>query len=164
MSAAQDPTSNGAGAPLLTVAVGSDHAGFNLKRTVLEHLWNRFGEARVLDLGPRSAARVDYPDFAAAVAHAVRDGQATLGVLICGTGIGVSIAANKVAGIRAALCHDVTTARLARAHNDAHILCLGARVVGDAVAIEALDAFLDGAFEGERHAGRLAKIAALETS
>lgn len=162
MSAAPEPTSAGTGA--LTVAVGSDHAGFNLKRTVLEHLWARLGEGQVIDLGPRSAARCDYPDYAAAVAQAVLGGQATLGVLICGTGIGVSIAANKVRGIRAALCHDVTTARLARVHNDAQILCLGARVVGDAVAIEALDAFLDAAFEGERHAGRLAKIAAMETS
>jgi RpiB/LacA/LacB family sugar-phosphate isomerase len=146
-----------------TIAVGSDHAGFNLKRTVLEHLWARFGEANVLDLGPKSAARCDYPDYAVAVAEAVLDQRARFGVLICGTGVGISIAANKVPGIRAALCHDVTTARMARAHNDAQVLCLGARVVGDAVALDALDAFLDGAFEGGRHGDRLAKIAALES-
>jgi ribose 5-phosphate isomerase B len=146
------------------VALGSDHAGFNLKRLLMEHLWARFGEAAVLDLGARSAARCDYPEFAAAVAGAVQDGRATLGVLVCGSGIGMSIAANKHPGTRAALCHDVTSARLARAHNDANILCLGARVVGEAVAIEALDAFLEGLFEGERHAQRLAQIAALERS
>ncbi len=146
----------------LVVALGSDHAGFNLKHALVEHLRTRLGDAAVLDLGPPSAARVDYPDFAGKVADAITAGAAQLGVLICGTGIGISIAANKRPGIRAALCHDVTTARMARAHNDAQIVCLGARVVGEQVATDLVDAFLAEAFEGGRHAGRVAKIHALE--
>lgn len=148
----------------LVVAVGSDHAGFNLKRLLVEQLWAWLGEERVLDLGARSAARCDYPDYAEAVADQISAGRATRGVLVCGTGIGMSIAANKRPQIRAALCHDVTTARLARAHNDAQILCLGARVVGESVALEALEAFLRTPFERARHAHRLEKIAALEVA
>lgn len=146
----------------MRIAIGSDHAGFNLKRVIVEHLWAAHGQEAVLDLGPPSAARCDYPDFAGKVADAILAGEADLGVLICGTGIGISIAANKRAGIRAALCHDVTTAGMARAHNDAQIVCFGSRVVGEQVATDIVDTFLAGAFEGGRHAGRIAKIHALE--
>jgi ribose 5-phosphate isomerase B len=146
------------------IAVASDHAGFLLKRVIVGHLRERLGEGQVLDLGPGDTQRVDYPDYAARVARAVVAGQAELGVLVCGSGIGVSIAANKVAGARAALCHDDYTARMARAHNDARILCLGSRVVGESVALSAVDAFLSATFEGGRHADRVAQIAALERS
>ena len=146
------------------IAVASDHAGFSLKQVIVDHLRSRLGEGQVLDLGPGDTQRVDYPDYAARVARAVVAGQAELGVLVCGSGIGVSIAANKVPGARAALCHDDYTARMARAHNDARILCLGSRVIGESVALSAVDAFLSATFEGGRHADRVALIAALERS
>ncbi len=144
------------------VAVSSDHAAFDLKQAIVAHLRTKLGDARVLDMGPADASRCDYPDQAGKVARAIQQGQARYGVLCCGTGIGISIAANKYKGIRAALCHDVTTARLCRQHNDAQILCLGARVTGETVALEALDVFLETPFEGGRHAGRVAKIHAAE--
>jgi ribose 5-phosphate isomerase B len=148
----------------MNIAVASDHAGFSLKQVIVGHLKTRLGEGQVLDLGPADTQRVDYPDFAARVARAVVAGQAGLGVLVCGSGIGVSIAANKITGARAALCHDDYTARMARAHNDARILCLGSRVIGESVALSAVDAFLSATFEGGRHADRVALIAALERS
>jgi ribose 5-phosphate isomerase B len=146
----------------MRVAIGSDHAGFNLKQVIVEHLTETLGAEQVLDLGPPSAARCDYPDYASKVADAILNAEAQFGVLICGTGIGISIAANKRAGVRAALCHDATTAGLARAHNDAQIVCFGARIVGEQVATDIVDAFLAGAFEGGRHVGRIAKIHTLE--
>jgi ribose 5-phosphate isomerase B len=109
-----------------------------------------------------SEERVDYPDYAVAVARSVAEGETELGVLVCGSGVGVSIAANKVAGIRAATVHDFTSARLAREHNDANIVCMGARFIGEQVAIDALDAFLGATFEGGRHVDRVAKITALD--
>ena len=145
----------------MRIAIGSDHAAFNLKQVIIEHLEATVG-VEVLDLGPTSAARCDYPDYAGKVADAILAGEAQLGVLICGTGIGISIAANKRAGIRAALCHDTTTARLARVHNDAQIVCFGARIVGTQVATDIVDAFLAAEFEGGRHVGRIQKIHALE--
>ena len=138
------------------IAIGADHAGLPLKRALVERLAARGAE--VLDLGTHDDARVDYPDFGRAVAEAVVQGRAERGVVVCGTGIGISIAANRQSGIRAALCHDVTGARLARQHNDANVLALGARTTGVAVAVECLDAFLETAFEGGRHEARIAKL------
>ena len=141
------------------ISIASDHAGFDLKKRVVAHLKTA---AAVTDLGPADGERVDYPDFAAKVASAITDGAADLGILICGSGIGISIAANKFPGIRAALAHDATTAGLARAHNDAQILCLGARVLTEDTALAAVDAFLETAFEGGRHQRRIDKIHAPE--
>jgi ribose 5-phosphate isomerase B len=138
------------------IAIASDHAGFELKSTLKEHL--QTAGLSVLDLGIDSSEQVDYPDMADALARAVLDGRAPRGVVICGTGIGVSIAANRHRGIRAALCHDVTTARLARRHNDANVLALGGRILGPEVARECLDAFLATAYEGGRHDARVRKL------
>ena len=144
----------------MRIAVGSDHAGFRLKTALVEVL-REWGH-EVQDLGCFSEARADYTDFAIPVAQRVADGQADRGLIVCGTGVGSCIAANKVAGVRAAVLSEPTSARLTRAHNDANVLCLGERVVGVEVARECLRAFVDTPFEGGRHAERLAKIAALE--
>jgi ribose 5-phosphate isomerase B len=142
------------------IALGADHAGLPLKDAIAAHLIE--GGYEVKDLGTHTSASVDYPDFGAAVGEAVAAGTADLGVCCCGTGIGISIAANKVRGIRAAVIHDVTTAELAHRHNDANVICLGARTTGEAVALEAVDAFLAATFEGGRHELRIEKIARLE--
>jgi RpiB/LacA/LacB family sugar-phosphate isomerase len=142
------------------IAAGADHAGRSLKDLLVEHL--RAHGHEVEDLGTHTDDRVDYPDFGAAVARRVVSGGADLGLAVCGTGIGISIAANKVPGARAALVHDVTTARLARQHNDANVICLGERTTGPETARQALDAFLAAGFEGGRHVGRLGKISDLE--
>jgi ribose 5-phosphate isomerase B len=143
------------------IAVGSDHAGYPLKPVLITALHDRGVE--VLDLGTNDATTpVDYPDFGAAVARAVVDGQADLGVAICGTGIGISISANKVLGARAAHVHDVSTARLAREHNHANVLCFGARITGTQVAIDALNAWLDAPLGQGRHLQRIAKIDELD--
>jgi ribose 5-phosphate isomerase B len=144
----------------MSVAIASDHAGLALKTELIDET-RRLGHVPV-DLGPSSTASVDYPDFAARVAAAVTSGEAALGVLVCGTGIGMSIGANKFAGVRAALCHSEFEARMTRAHNDANVLCLGQRVTGAGVALECLRVFLATPFEGGRHAARVAKLAALE--
>jgi ribose 5-phosphate isomerase B len=145
----------------MRIAAGSDHAGFVLKSALIAHLGDLGHD--VVDLGTHEAnVSVDYPDYGAAVARAVAAGQAEYGLCVCGTGIGIGIAANKIAGIRAAVVHDVTSARLGRAHNDANVVCLGERVTGPQVAREALDMFLSTTWEGGRHALRLDKIAALE--
>lgn len=144
------------------VAVGWDHGGAALKEAVLQAIRER--GMVPLELSGEASANDDYPDPAQRVAQAVAEGRAELGVLMCGTGIGVSIAANKVPGIRAALCHDVFSARMARAHNDANVLTLGGRVVGPGLAADVVRAFLDGRFEGGRHGRRLDKIAAMERS
>lgn len=143
----------------MRIALASDHAGFELKQRLVEHLRGRH---EVLDLGPNDPGRVDYPDFAVKVGQAVTGGTAEVGMLVCGTGIGISMAANKIPGVRAALCHDDFTARMARAHNDANVLCLGARVIGEGTALSAADTFLETAFEGGRHADRVQKIHRLE--
>jgi ribose 5-phosphate isomerase B len=143
----------------LTIALGADHAGFQLKDRIAAHLAER-GVA-VVDLGTNSADRVDYPDFGEAVGHAVVEGRAQLGIAVCGSGLGICMAANKVPGVRAAAVHDVTSARLTRQHNDANVLCFGERLIGPDVALEAVDAWLDAEFEGGRHAGRVAKLDAL---
>ena len=144
----------------MKVFIGSDHAGFAVKGFVIELLQKRGYE--VEDMGTYSSERVDYPDYAAKVARAVADNPGTWGVLICGTGIGMSIAANKIKGIRAAEVHDYYTAQMARAHNDANVLCFGERVVGKGVIESIIDAWCTTEFEGGRHAGRVEKIMALE--
>jgi len=145
----------------MRVAVGADHAGFPLKAPLIEALVRDGHE--VLDLGTSSTAPVDYPDYAVAVGSAVQDGRAEAGILVCGSGAGVSIAANKLHGIRAALCHDAFTARQSREDDDANVLCLGARVVDAETAIALARQFLGARFSGEaRHARRVAKINALE--
>jgi ribose 5-phosphate isomerase B len=138
------------------VAIASDHAGYPLK-TALVPVLEKLG-FDVLDLGTTGTQSVDYPDFADALAAAFRAGKARQGVLICGTGIGISIAANRHPELRAALCHDGLTARLARQHNDANVLCLGARVIGSASAEDCVETFFATAFEGGRHARRVAKL------
>ncbi len=140
----------------MKLVVGSDHAGLELKAVVVRHLQARGHE--VTDLGTHSAASCDYPDFAHAVATAVRDGVAERGVLVCGTGQGMAIAANKVAGVRAACVGDTFSARMVALHNDARVLCLGQRVVGAGLAQDLVDAWLGATFEGGRHAGRVAKM------
>ena len=145
-----------------TIAVGSDHAGYSLKQRLATELRTLGHE--VLDLGAHDADRVDYPDFGAAVGRAVAGAAADLGVCECGSGIGIAMAANKVPGVRAAPVHDATSARLARQHNDANVLCLGERLLDPDVASEAVLAWLDAEFEGGRHVGRVAKLAELDGS
>jgi ribose 5-phosphate isomerase B len=142
------------------VAIGSDHAGFDLKERikVLLDQW----KVPYDDLGPASAARVDYPDFAEAVARRITGGAASLGILICGTGIGMAIAANKIPGIRAAVVWNEESARLSRQHNDANIMAIGGRTTPPDQVSGIVAAFLNTGFEGGRHAFRIDKIAALE--
>lgn len=141
-------------------AVGSDHAGYALKQVLAAHLRDLGHD--VADLGTDSTDPVDYPTYGEAVGRAVAEGAAELGVACCGTGIGISIAANKVRGVRAAVVHDATSAHLARAHNDANVVCFGGRLLGGVTALDALDAFLAASFDGGRHAARIAEITALE--
>ena len=138
------------------IAISSDHAGFQLKALVVEHLKKAGHE--VVDLGPPNEERVDYPDFGYKLAEAIRAGQAPLGIAICGSGIGIAIAVNRYKDMRCALAHDITTARLARSHNDANVLALGARVMGVEVALDCVNVFLSTSFEGGRHAGRVEKL------
>jgi ribose 5-phosphate isomerase B len=143
-----------------TYAVASDHAAVAAKAVVLDELRARGVE--VLDLGPADERSVDYPDYAEAVARRVASGEVTRGVLLCGSGIGMSIAANKVDGVRAALVHDVTGAALSRQHNDANVLVLGGGMLGERLIREIVRTWLDSRFEGGRHAGRVEKILRLE--
>jgi len=136
--------------------IATDHAGINYKDAVKEIL--EANGIEVEDLGPYTKERVDYPDYAQKCANAVRDDQGSFGILICGTGIGMSIAANKVKGIRAALCHDAYTAEMARAHNNAQILCFGERVLGLGVVGSIINAFINTQPEDGRHAQRVEKI------
>jgi ribose 5-phosphate isomerase B len=140
--------------------VGSDHGGLELKQAVLELLQKRGQE--VEDCGTNGSASVDYPDFGALVATAVSSGEAEAGVLICGTGIGMSIIANKYPGVRAALVHDEFTAQMAKEHNNANILILGGRILDLEQGVKLVNVWLDSRFEGGRHQGRLDKIAAAE--
>jgi ribose 5-phosphate isomerase B len=139
---------------------GSDHAGFELRGRMVAHLRELGFE--VEDLGSPSAESTDYPDWAAAVGRAVRDHAGTLGVLLCGTWLGACMAANKITGVRAVDVWSIEAARLSRAHNDANVLCVGARLIPEASAFAIVDAWLDTEFEGGRHARRVGKIAALE--
>ncbi len=140
----------------MQIAIGSDHAGFNLKEAV-KTLIVQLGH-NCEDFGCKDTSSVDYPDFAFAVADAVARGKFEQGILICGSGIGMSMVANKVPLIRAALCHDVFTAKASRQHNDANVLCMGERVIGVGLASEIVTAYLDSEFEGGRHARRLGKM------
>ena len=139
-----------------TIAVASDHAGFDLKEVLKRDLQDA-GYA-VLDLGTNSTASVDYPDFGKAMGEAIASGKAEKGVLVCGSGIGISIAANRNPKVRAALAHDAVSARLSREHNDANVVAFGQRLIEAEVAREALKVFLATPFEGGRHAGRVAKL------
>ena len=142
------------------IAVACDHGGFELKREIIAHLERRGTE--YVDFGTFSADSCDYPDFAEAACLAVIDGKCTRAILVCGTGVGISIAANKMPGIRAACCSDTFSARYTRMHNDANALCMGGRVVGPGLAIDMVDLFLDTEFEGGRHQKRIDKIAEIE--
>ncbi len=146
-----------------TFYFGSDHAGYSLKKTLIETLKKEFPQFTFEDCGTHSESSCDYPDFAAKVAHKVVE-HSTRGILICGSGLGMSIAANKVFGIRAAEVWDVTSARLSREHNNANIACLGSRLVGPETALETCRTWLKTEFLGGRHQGRIDKITALERS
>ena len=138
------------------IAIGGDHAGLPLKRALQQALAAQ-GHG-LLDFGTNESASVDYPDFAHQVCAAVQDGRARFGVLVCGSGIGMAIAANRHKGVRAAVLHDATEARLTRAHNDANVAAFGARLIGPEVALDALKAFLSTDYEGGRHDRRLQKL------
>lgn len=142
------------------LALGSDHGGYALKEAVKKHLDAEKIEYR--DFGAHCAESCDYPDMALAPCKAVVSGQCEKALLFCGTGIGISIAANKVRGIRAAVCSDYFSAKYTRLHNDANVLCLGERVVGPGLACELVDVFLETGYEGERHARRVAKLMEIE--
>ena len=142
------------------IAIGSDHGGFALKQDVMKHLTELGLEYK--DYGTYTKDSCDYPVYGEAVARAVANGEAEKGIVICGTGIGISITANKVKGIRAALCGDCFSAEFTRRHNDANVLAMGARVTGSGLALKIVDTFLTTEFEGGRHAKRIALIAELE--
>lgn len=140
------------------IAIASDHAGFQLKTLIVAHLKAKGFD--VLDLGAHNEDRVDYPDYGYALAEEIKKGTVKRGIGICGSGIGISIAMNRYAEVRAALCHDVSTVHLAREHNDANVLALGARVIGEDTAIDCVDAFLATPFGGGRHQDRVQKLGA----
>ncbi len=140
----------------MKIALGADHAGFELKEKIKKFLQDAGHE--VLDLGCYSTESVDYPVYGAKVAKAVLQGEAERGILVCGTGLGMSMVANRFPGIRAALCHELFTARMSRLHNDANVLVLGGRVIGDVLALEMVKVFLETPFEGGRHLRRVNQI------
>ena len=143
------------------LAIGSDHGGFALKQAIMEHLREKGVEYK--DFGTYTEESCDYPEYGEAVARAVAGGECDRGIAICGTGIGISIAANKVRGVRAAVCGDCYSAEMTRRHNDANVLCMGGRVVGDGLALKIVDVFLETPFEGGRHARRVGKIHEIES-
>jgi len=144
----------------MRIAVGSDHRGLTLRAKVVE-LLNRLGQ-QVIDVGTREVGSVDYPDIAALVAKQVSDGNVDRGILICGSGLGMSIVANKFPGVRAAPCHDDVTAEMSRRHNDLNVLCLSGDILGERLVDRLVEIWLNTEFEGGRHARRVQKIAALE--
>jgi ribose 5-phosphate isomerase B len=144
----------------MKIAIGSDHRGYDAKRRIVS-LLQQLGH-EVVDVGPQSSESVDYPDFAFEVAKTVSEGQVERGILICGTGIGMCIAANKVHGVRAAPCHDSITAEMSRRHNDANVLCLSADLLGDELIDRMVRIWLETAFDGGRHARRVDKITRIE--
>ncbi len=144
----------------MKVVLGSDHGGAELRNAILEHLKER--EFEVIDLGINLGEAIDYPIMAERLCMKITEGEAELGILCCGTGIGMSMAANKIKGIRAACCSDTFSARFTRLHNDANVLCLGGRVVGVGLAIDMVDFFLDTEFEGGRHQRRVDLITDIE--
>jgi ribose 5-phosphate isomerase B len=148
----------------MKIAIASDHAGFEMKRVIAAELRSRGGH-EVVDLGTDSTDPVDYPDFAEKLGNAVREGRAERGLLICGSGLGASIAANKLPGVRAGLCHDTYSAHQGVEHDDVNVLVMGARVIGPALAHDIVHAFLGARFSGdERHVRRLNKVKALEAA
>ena len=144
----------------MKIAVACDHGGLNLKKAVIAFLEKNGHEVK--DFGTYTTDSCDYPDFALLAAESVAKGDCDRGILICGTGIGISIAANKVPGIRCAHCHDVFSAKATRLHNDANMIAFGERVIGQGLMLEIVSAFLTTDFEGGRHVGRIAKITAIE--
>ncbi|KYH34921.1 ribose-5-phosphate isomerase B [Clostridium tepidiprofundi DSM 19306] len=144
----------------MKIALGSDHGGIELKRDIIKHLEKKGIEIK--DFGTYTEESCDYPDFALKVAEEVASKNYDFGILVCGTGIGISISANKVPGIRAALCHDTFSAHATREHNDANILALGGRIVGVGLALDIVDAFLNAEFQGGRHERRVNKITEIE--
>lgn len=147
---------------MIKIGLGADHGGYKLKQSIKEHLEKRGFET--VDFGTNSADSVDYPDYGRAVAEAVIEGKIDKGIIVCGTGIGISLAANKVKGIRCANVSDTFSAKMSRAHNDCQMLALGERVLGAGLALEIVDAFLDSEFEGDRHKKRVDKISDIENS
>lgn len=146
----------------MKIAIGCDHGGLDHKNAIAEHLQKRGFE--VTDFGIYENVSVDYPDIAVKVTSAVVSGECDRGILVCGTGIGMSMAANKVKGIRAAVCSDHFSVKYTRLHNDANILCLGGRVIGIGTALELADLYVDTEFEGGRHQNRIDKITAIENN
>jgi len=142
------------------LAIASDHAGYNLKQAIMQ----RFSDIDWLDLGTDSGDSVDYPDFGQALGKAITNGEVQRGIVVCGSGIGISIAANRYPKVRAALCTNPEMARLSRQHNDANVLALGERIMDEAVALDCVEAFLTTDFEGGRHEGRVNKLTALGPS
>ena len=142
------------------IAIGSDHGGLNLKKTVVEYLKNNKYEIK--DFGAFDCSSVDYPDYGRVVGEAVANKECEKGIVICGTGIGISISANKVSGIRAALCTDTYMARMSREHNDANVLALGGRVIGEGLALDIVESWLKTEFSGGRHEKRVNKISEIE--
>lgn len=140
----------------MKIGIGSDHGGYELKENIKEYLISK--DIEIVDYGTDSLESVDYPDFGKKVANAVIQKEVDFGIVMCGTGIGISLAANKVRGIRCALCSDVFSAKMSKAHNNANMLAMGGRVLGKGLAIEIVQAFLDTSFEGGRHERRVAKI------
>lgn len=142
------------------IILGADHGGYELKNIIKSHLESKGFD--VIDVGTNDAQSCDYPIFASRLCKKIQRGEAELGILVCGTGIGMSMAANKHRGIRAACCSDTFSARLTRLHNDANVLCIGARVVGAGLAIDLVEAFINAEFEGDRHIKRLSLIEDIE--
>lgn len=140
----------------MKIGIGSDHGGFDLKEQILKEF--KGGEVEFVDYGTKSLESVDYPDFGKAVGQAVVSGEIDRGIVICGTGIGISIAANKVKGVRCALCNELYSAKMSRHHNNANVLAMGGRVIGPGLAIEIVRVFLQEEFEGGRHSRRVEKI------
>jgi ribose 5-phosphate isomerase B len=147
----------------MKLAIGADHGGYILKKEIVDFL-SKIGNIEVTDYGTSGPESVDYPDYGRKVSEAVSNGAVDRGILICGTGIGMSIVANRFPHVRAALCHDNFTARMSRLHNDANVLVMGERVIGKGVALEIVKTWLDTEFAGGRHQKRLDKIQALEKS
>ena len=147
----------------MKLAIGCDHGGFELKEEILKFL-KTIANIQVSDFGPAGKESVDYPDFGRKVSEAVSKGSVDRGILVCGTGIGMSIVANRYPNVRAALCHDHFTAQVSREHNDANVLCMGERVIGKGVALEIVKTWLDTEFAGGRHQKRLDKIQDIEKS
>lgn len=145
----------------MKIAIAADHGGFELKGVIIDHLTKKGYE--IVNLGTDTADSVDYPDYAEKCAKQVLSGEVSFGIVVCGTGIGISIAANKINGIRCALCHSPETAALAKQHNNANIISLGGRTTTDEMALKIVDAFIEAEFEGDRHQRRVDKIMALET-